>query len=299
MSPQQSRHHTPRILRVLIHIQNNLDEALSLRDLAEVAEVSPYHFHRVFRGMVGEPVLEHVRRLRLERAAHELIHTRHRVARIAFDAGYETHEAFTRAFKALFGLSPSAWRSARQPQRQTDPAGVHYSTDPETIPFHPLTEGISMDVSIVNRDPQRVVFIRHIGPYFEVGPVWERLGQWAGQKGLFGPNTRMFGLSYDDPDVTDDSKLRYDACITVGDEVEGEGEIGVQEVAGGTFGRFVHEGSYNGLATSYAAFFANWLPESGYEADNRPCIEIYLNMMGEVPEEELRTEILIPLVRAS
>ena len=58
-----------RILRVLVHIQTHLDENLALDDLARVAHFSPFHFHRVFRGMMGESVKEHVRRLRLERAA--------------------------------------------------------------------------------------------------------------------------------------------------------------------------------------------------------------------------------------
>ena len=81
-----------------MHIQHHLDEAVSLDELAALAHFSPYHFHRIFRGMVGESVMEHVRRLRLERAAHRLKFSDEPITRIAFEAGYETHEAFTRAF---------------------------------------------------------------------------------------------------------------------------------------------------------------------------------------------------------
>ena len=101
------QHYRERILKVLVHVQQNLDEATSLERLAEVAGFSPFHFHRIFRGMVGETVAEHVRRLRLERAAMRLKHTDQPVTRIAFDAGYEAHEAFTRAFGAMFGVAPS------------------------------------------------------------------------------------------------------------------------------------------------------------------------------------------------
>jgi AraC family transcriptional regulator len=130
-----------RILRVLIHIHDHLDEALSLRSLAEIANISPYHFHRIFRGMVGEPVLEHVRRLRLERAAHDLVNTDHGVSRIAFDAGYETHEAFTRAFKSSFDVSPSLYRKNQRAQRPVAPSKIHYLTERSKLEFVPLTEG--------------------------------------------------------------------------------------------------------------------------------------------------------------
>src|SRR5688572_4447608 len=103
-----------RLLRVLVYIQQHLDEAIELDDLARVAHFSPYHFHRLFRGMVGESVMEHIRRLRLERAAHRLKLSDQPVTQIAFDAGYETHEAFTRAFRAMFDESPSQFRKTHQ-----------------------------------------------------------------------------------------------------------------------------------------------------------------------------------------
>ena len=102
MKSETQQTYQERILKVLVYIQNHLDETLSLEELAGVAHFSPYHFHRIFRGMVGESLMEHVRRLRLERAAHRLKFTDSPVTRIAFEAGYETHEAFTRAFRALF-----------------------------------------------------------------------------------------------------------------------------------------------------------------------------------------------------
>ncbi|MFH1417502.1 MAG: AraC family transcriptional regulator, partial [Planctomycetota bacterium] len=115
MKSQTEHDYRQRILRVLVHIQGRLDEAMSLEDLARIAHFSPYHFHRIFRGMVGESVKEHVRRLRLERAAFHLKATDQPVTRIAFDAGYEAHEAFTRAFRAMFGESPSGFRELHRP----------------------------------------------------------------------------------------------------------------------------------------------------------------------------------------
>src|SRR5687768_15821101 len=101
-----------RILKVQLFIQEHLDEDLSLERLARLAHFSPFHFHRLFRALVGEGVYEYVRRLRLERAAVLLKSTDRDVTAVAFDAGYETHEAFTRAFRRHFGLAPSRYRVA-------------------------------------------------------------------------------------------------------------------------------------------------------------------------------------------
>src|SRR5262245_60251655 len=117
-----------RILRVLVHIQEHLDEALPLEALARVACFSPHHFHRIFGAMVGESVKEHVRRLRLERAAYRLQFSDQPVTGIALDAGYETHESFIRAFRAMFGTSPSGFRK-RQRDQPPAPSGVHYLPD--------------------------------------------------------------------------------------------------------------------------------------------------------------------------
>ena len=98
-------------------IVHRLDEALDLEPLAREAALSPFHFDRVFRGMLGETPLELHRRLRMERAAWTLLSGNRSVTAIAFDAGYETHETFTRAFRTRCGCSPSD--PARSPHRRT------------------------------------------------------------------------------------------------------------------------------------------------------------------------------------
>ena len=101
MKEDTRQDYAERIIRVLVHIQQNLDDDLPLEKLARLAFFSPFHFHRVFRGMVGESVKSHIRRLRLERAAMRLKQSEMAVTAIAFEAGYETHESFTRAFRTL------------------------------------------------------------------------------------------------------------------------------------------------------------------------------------------------------
>jgi AraC family transcriptional regulator len=280
-----------RILRTLGHIQAHLDDALDLDDLARVACFSPYHFHRVFRGLVGEPVQEHVRRLRLERAAHRLKLQDEAVTSVALDAGYESHEAFTRAFHTMFGMSPSQFRAAHQGAPDS-PSGVHYD---DASGYHPPDYGAPPPVEIKTLPPQRVVFLRHTGPYDQAGATWGKLSAWAGPRGLFGPATRFIGVSYDDPQITPPEKLRYDAAITVSRPVQPEGEVGVMELAGGEYATLMHKGPYETLGRAYQALLGGWLPQSGRELRDAPCFEVYVNSPQSTRPEDLLTLIHVPV----
>jgi len=263
-----------RLLRVLLHIQKNLDQPLELDDLAGIACFSPFHFHRIFRGMVGESVMEYVRRLRLEQAAQKLRFSDRPVIDLALDAGYESHEAFTRAFTARFGLTPSTYRKARKTDGATD------------VP----------DVRLEEFGPKRIAFLRHVGPYDQVGPAWQRLMMWAGMRGLLGPNMVILGVVYDAPDVTPEAKLRYDAALVVEDNVQPEGELGIQEIARCQYAVILHIGPYNSIQKAYDRLCGEWLPASGREPASLPAFERYLNSPYNSAPENLRTEIYLPLL---
>ncbi|MBD3163406.1 MAG: helix-turn-helix domain-containing protein [Candidatus Latescibacteria bacterium] len=205
-----------RILKVLVFVQEHLDEDLSIEGLARRAHFSSYHFHRIFTGMVGESVMEYVRRLRLQRAAQRL--------------------------------------------KQT-----------------------------------RAAFVRHVGPYMECGATWKKLVPRLGALGLLGPDTRFLGLGHDDPDATPPGKIRYDACVTVDEDFEPEGQIGVQIIGGGEYAVTTHHGPYEGLADTYADLCGKWLPRCGREARAAPCMEIHLNDPESTEPAELLTEIYLPL----
>jgi AraC family transcriptional regulator len=284
------------ILRVLVYIQHDLDAELTLESLAGVARFSPYHFHRIFRALVGETVMAHVRRLRLERAAGRLLGTDEPVVQIALEAGYETHEAFTRAFRTMFGISPSEFRRRGGPCHLESPAGVHYVPGGEPISYHPPERGDrEMEVTVETREPTRVAFVRHIGPYAECGGAWEKLCVWAGPKGLLGPGATFVGVDHDDPKITPSDKIRYDASVVVGSAVRPEGEIGVQELAGGDYAVAIHRGPYTHLQKTYDAIFAGWLPKSGYRLRDLPALEFYLNSPDSTPPEDLRTRVCVPV----
>jgi len=296
--PATKRDYSERVLRVLTHIQEHLGDPLSLEELASIAHFSPFHFHRIFRGLVGESVKQHVRRLRLERAAGQLRVGRRAIVEIALDASYETHESFTRAFRKAFGHSPSEFRAKSLRMSQLgSPELVHHSETGE-IQFQPRTyDANAMKIEIRRIAPLRVAFLRHTGPYDQVGVAWERLCSWAGRLGLFGPDTRMFGASYDDPEVTPADKLRYDACLTVGESVEPQGDIGVHTLAGGEYAVAIHEGPYQKLSNTYAQIFGGWFATHEEEPGPAPCLEFYLNDPESTAPEDLLTEVCVPIQR--
>jgi AraC family transcriptional regulator len=270
-----------RVLRAQMYLQDHLSEAIDLDQLASVACFSPYHFHRIFRGMTGESVMEHVRRLRLERAAQRLKSSDRAVTELAFEAGYESLEAFTRAFRARFGEPPSSFR------------GSHAS---EATPVTLAHQECPIEVRIERIAPMRVAFLRHVGPYNEVGTAWMKLMSWAGMRGLFGAHTRAIGVLHDDPDITAPERLRYDAAVTIVSDLKPEGDIGVMDLMGGEYAITRHRGPYDQISSTYARLCGEWLPESGRELASAPALEIYLNNPQMAKPEDLLTDACLPLV---
>lgn len=263
-----------RIRRVLEHIQHHLDDELRPEDLAELAGFSRHHFHRVFRGMTDESVMGHVRRLRLERAAQHLKYGADSITDVALVAGYASHEAFTRAFSAKFGTSPSLYREE--------------------------VASALRDVPIVLRDePSRhVIALRHIGAYEACFGTWDRLMRWAKSRRITRRSTPDFGLCYDDPDVTDDAHNRYDVCVaaptdsaaSAGTLPEGAFE---RTIPGGRYAVATHHGPYETITDTYVALIGKWLPRRGVELHNEPVLEIYRAGPDVAPAAELVTEICV------
>lgn len=287
-----------RIRRVLRFVQEHLDEDLSPTVLSDVAHLSVYHFHRVFRGLVGESLAEHVRRIRLERAAGALRHTDDRVVDIALSAGYDAHEPFTRAFRARFGLPPSAWRS--QPGPVTFPAalcGVHFGADAAVPRFVPVREDSRMiEVTIETHPARHLLALSHEGDYEQIGPRFEQLVGTAGSLGLLGPDSITIGIYYHDPDGTGVEELRSHACVSVRPDFDRAPEgFELLDLPAGEVAVGVHRGPYTQLEQSYRWLFGEWLPSSGREPAARPPYEVYVDDPRTTKPEELRTHICIPL----
>lgn len=279
-----------RIEKVVMYLCDHLDEALDLHRLAEEAHLSPYHFHRVYTAMMGETVVETLRRQRLHRASVKLLVSATPVAKLATEAGYGSVQAFNRSFRDAYGLPPAAFR--KRGEQLAIAASVRKS-----LQQPPRDLEIDMyEVSIQQLKPQRVATLAHQGDYNEIGRSFERLSIWAsGQPGVFGPHTKMFGIYYDDPASKPASELRSDACVTVPENFKGDAEHPVKQTPGGKCAVFVHTGPYSELHLAYDWIYCTWLPQSGEAPGDQPCFEDYLNDPRQVPPSELKTAICVPL----
>jgi AraC family transcriptional regulator len=298
MRPTTREDYLDRIRRVLRFVQEHLDEDLSPGILSDVAHLSVYHFHRIFSGLVGESLAEHVRRIRLERAAGALRRTDDRVIDVALAAGYDAHEPFTRAFRARFGMSPSAWRS--QPEPLTFPAalcGVHFGADAAVSQFVPMKEDSKMiKVNIERHAAEHLLALPHEGDYQQIGSRFEQLVTTAGGLGLLGPDSKTIGIYYRDPACTPVDELRSHACIPVPADFNNAPKgFDLVDLPEGDVAVGVHRGPYAELERSYRWLFAEWLPSSGREPADRPPYEVYVDDPRTTKPEELRTHICIPL----
>lgn len=274
-----------RILLAQHAIEQDLDQPPAPRALAKQVAMAPHHFHRVFRGQTGESVMQYARRLRLERAARRLrTLSTSDILPIALEAGYQSHEAFTRAFAAAFGMPPSKVK-----------AGEALGLEPRECPV-PLAP--PDEVRVERKEARTLLSMRHVGPYEEVPSLWGALhGYWATAKLL--PEDapiRQYGIVPDDPTVTDGDKLRYDAGIEVPaglDPSAVEAPAALTEIPAGLYAIATHRGSYAQLHELYLSLIGAWFPQSGHVLDPAPTVEWYVNSPHDTAEADLVTEIWV------
>lgn len=267
-----------RVARAMALLTMRLDDPPGLEALAAAAAFSPYHFHRIYRELVGETPAETLARARLSRAAVELLRTALPIARIARRAGFASVAGFTRAFRAAHGVPPGAYRGR---------GGL-------APPAPALTKESKLyEVTIRHEPALRLAAIRHVGPYHAIGGVFDRLTVWAGARGIE-PN-RWLGLYHDDPATVPEAACRADAAIVVGPEVMGEEEVQIIELPAARVAALRFQGPYAELEAAYGWLYGTWLPASGEEPADRPALEDYLNDPREVPPPALLTDILLPL----
>ena len=278
------------VQRAIEHIAAHLDGALDLQTLASGANLSPFHFHRVFRGMAGEAPIELIRRLRLERAAWRLATTDQPVIDVAFDAGYETHEAFTRAFRAAYSTPPTGFRRRAHPRIELAAScGVHYEDTDWTPVFVPRDSG-GQHMQVEWRCP-RYEWARcgTSGRPDQIVEAFERMHVLAGRAGLHDhqPGPVMLAIYHDAPDTTPQHELRSDAALVFTADAEMPEGFAEQHIAGGRYAMTRHIGPYEQLGDAWARFMGEWLPASGHRIRDGASYEIYRNTPQTAPRDRL------------
>lgn len=152
-----------------------------------------------------------------------------------------------------------------------------------------------MDIDVCEMSEMRVAAIRHTGPYNQIGAAFSRLGEIAGAAGLLGPETVMLGIYHDDPNCTPADELRSDAAVVVPEQAQIPDGLTEQRVPAGRYACATHIGPYEQLGEAWARFVGEWLPQNGHRTGEGLSYEIYRNHPGQVPSDQLRTELYLPL----
>jgi AraC family transcriptional regulator len=282
-------HYLEQLNSALIYIQEHIGEKLTLDTIADEACISPFHFHRIFSAFMKESLGVYIQRLRIERAALKLSTTGDDITSIALDVGYDTSSSMARAFRKRFGCSPFQFRSEKRCFQASSPVPITVERE----------EKKAMKPEIRTIPDRDVVYVRKMGAYAKAATeAWSSVCKFAYSNRLVGKNSMMIGISYDEPNITEEQKLRYEACITVDKPVTPKGEVGFQTIRGGTYAVFLHRGPYEKFSETYRIIFTQWLPASGERLRDEPCFEVYLNRdPARTKPENLKTEIYVPLAR--
>ena len=274
------------LLSTLLYIQTHLEQDLSLGVLAERVGFSAFHFHRIFRETIGEAVKEHIRRLRIERGAYRLKVSEQTILQIALDAGFKTHESFTRAFQRQFGITPSEFRSnflriSRERKKYVQSKYIaDYNMQDESglLP----NRSTCAQVRLEHVRPIIVAFVRHVGPYdklLEKGSpmslLWDELFHWGNENKLINAASLLIGLPQDDPSVTPPEKQRFDVCVQIPEFRNPSGHIGCQTISAGTFGVGRHYGSFDNLAETYMHVYDSLVTTGKYRLRQHIPFEVY------------------------
>lgn len=293
-----------RIYHIQDYICLHLEQKLTLENLAKKLNQSPFHFHRLFKLIAKENLYEFIKRIRLEKSCAMLISKENiKIIHIALSCGFSTSSAFSKAFKSHFQVTPSNYRKCYFLNNSKN-GTLNSNTSKEAIyPFEYISDSElqslinrrkNMNVTIESIPKYRIAYMRQIGPYGANNVLlMQKLKQWAISRDLLTETSIILGVAHDDPNITPPEKCRYDCCIVLSEGYELDNDMCEGVMPGGSYAVFPVEYTAENIQKAWNDIFTVWLPESGYQIDERPVFERYTG--SDVDIEPDFTEICIPL----
>lgn len=282
-----------RLKRVLEYIDQHAEEALNLDSLSAIAAFSKFHFHRQFTAVLGLPLHRYIQLVRMKRASWRLaFRDGQSVIDIAMNAGYETPDAFTRAFRQQFGQTPTGfrknpdWDSWLEAFTPYDHARAQFMK----------TSYTADDVTIVQVPTTPVAVMTHRGDPTRVGQTIQRFISWRRSVGLLPKTSATFNVFHSDPRSTPPDEFRLDLCAAT-DRAVAPNDAGVENgvIPGGRCARLRVIGSSDDLEAPALYLYRDWLPASGEETRDFPIYCERVRFFPDVPEHEAITDLFLPL----
>lgn len=298
---EKMNRYAERIDHVKEFIQENYQQTIDLKLLAQIACLSSFHFSRLFRSVTGCTPMQYVKTIRLEKSAYYLAHSALNISEVAYQCGFNSISNFYSSFKALYNKKPSEYRKLQKSKNKEELGNNQKEVSSNN--HHTLSNSMfrriwDMNVTIKELPEYRIAFFRHIGSYLNTGENWKRLLKWVEENKLFERNPSFIGISRDDPVKTEEGKCRHDACVTLPEgfiDATGCREVIYDTIASGKYAIYEFYDKIDRLALVYRTLYSEWLPQSEYEPDTRPCLEINLNNPADDPEGKARCHICISI----
>ncbi|PYI56313.1 AraC family transcriptional regulator [Paenibacillus flagellatus] len=256
------------IMKAVAYIEARLTENIRSAEVADAAGYSPFHFHRIFLAVTRLSVADYIRKRRLTQAAFDLFETKQRIIEIAVRYRFESQEAFTRAFRQMFAISPGQFRKQRDMKDTLFRAMEKLPLDEAGL--HHLHEGISLEPAFVRLDELHVVGMSITGVNSdEVGALWRtfrarlsELGREPDREGVFYAVVELTGEQWE---------VSYTACVVTGGEpVPVPAGMVAKSIPAATYAVFSHRGTLARLNDTFQYIYETWLPRSGYIRTNGP-----------------------------
>jgi len=294
---ESQRRWQARMQRVLRHVDSQPEAALDLGGLAALAHSSPFHFHRQFAALCGLPLARYVQRQRLRLlAALQPLEGGASVTEVALASGYESPEAFTRAFRRLFDMTPSQWR--RDPRSAAWAACERLLHQAEQWPMS--HDPFQLDQVRLEQTPDiPVALLVHRGPTQDLAPSLQRFITWRRERQLPPARAATYNLLYDDPDSVPPADCRFGLAVAWDQPVPPNPQgLEAGRIEGGLHAVLRHEGPDASLDQAIRWLYGVWLPPSGLELRDAPPFLKRLRFFPEVPAHEALVEIHLPLKAA-
>lgn len=278
-----------RFNQVFDYIDRHLDDTLLLDKLSEIAYFSPFHFHRQFSSYCGVPPGRYIQMMRLKRASYRLaFNPLEKITDIAFDAGFQHAESFSRAFRQMFGLSPTQFRQ--------QPPWIDWHQR-ISGPYKARRQTMQGQVKIINFPATSVAMLTHYGQPERINETAAHFIEWRKTTG-YSPvaSSQTFGVAPHDPTSTPPEVFEFRICGTVTSPIPEDNSFGVvnSEIPAGRCAVLRHQGSHDALTELAQVLYRDWLPGSGEELRDFPLFFHYHNFVHEVAEHELVTDIYLP-----
>ncbi len=293
-----------RLNTAITFIEGNLSEKLSLEIIAEKAHFSPFHFHRLFKLVIGETVHNFINRKRIEKSAAYLLHQKEKnITQIAEAVGFNNLSAFSKSFKKFYGISPNKFKE-ESPDKYSKISKTESKIGKVSVTFEQYICNVNDDLNWlkmktnpeIKKTPRLdLAYITHKGKIEAIGSIYNKLVKWATPKGLINEQTRMVTIYHDSPKITDPNNLRMSACIVLNDPIDLDGEVNLRILSPTKCIVSRLEIAPFEFQQAWESSFA-FMIENGYKKSEVDPFEIYYNNAAEHPENKFIVDLCIPIL---